>query len=347
MVKSHQQLVLTKPRPVPKGGTIGVFAPSSPLHNRFCTRYKAAITNLESLGYTVVVGDLTAQSDDQGYRTSTGKDRAEELNQLFQRSDVDLIMSTIGGANSSSLLPYLDYTSIGKSGKVFCGYSDVTALHMAIRSEAQLSTLYGPAVIPSFGDSEGAAKETLSSFIDQVSNGWHGEYIAPPRWSNKGPTWEEDESGPLERQWQPNGKYASAQDGKATGPSLAANLSTLVSLAGSRYFPVTAGHILFLEEMSCPLSRFERNLSQMKFAGAFDDIAGIVLSKPEFYNCEGAPFSDVDLLLEILDNSAIPVISGFDCGHTHPMFSIPQGVEFTISASKDSCSIKQVSTFTA
>ena len=342
-----QSAYILKPRPLPSNGTIGVFAPSSPSHNVFRGRYDTAIGNLKSLGYKVVEGDLTARGQDQGYRTSTGKERAEELNGLFLRDDVGLIMSTIGGANSSSLLPYLDYSVIAQSKKIFCGYSDVTALHMAIRTTAGLATLYGPAVIPSFGDLEGVARETLDSFINQISEGWIGEFVAPGHWSTKGPSWADHGKDPTKRWWQVNAGIACVQKGNGTGPSLVANVNTLVSLAGSCYFPETRGHILFLEEMSCPLSRFERNLTQLKLAGAFNGIEGIVLSKPEIYDCEGASFSDVDLLVEILDDPAIPVISGFDCGHTHPMLSVPQAVTFAISSDKDECSIRQAEPFTA
>ena len=139
MSKSHRQLALTKPRPVPKGGTIGIFAPSSPFHNRFRARYKSCYRQFRNPRVQWIVGDLTARSDDQGYRTSTGRDRAEELGNFFGEVMSTLSCPTIGGANSSSLLPYLDYTTIGNSGKVFCGYSDVTALHMAIRSEAPIN----------------------------------------------------------------------------------------------------------------------------------------------------------------------------------------------------------------
>ena len=336
---------MQKPWTLPSGGTVGVFTPSTPAHTHFRSRFQTAIANIERLGFKVVLGRVTAEFKHQGYRTATGKERAEELNELFRNENVSLILSTIGGANSSSMLDYLDYEAIRESRKVFCGYSDVTSLHMAINTIAGLSTLYGPALVPSFGDSEGAAAETLLSFLHQSQDCWVGEFEAPRRWSNKGPSWIDSDGAPQSRQWNHNAGLRIVQDGLASGISLAANANTLASLAGTRYFPTFHGKILFIEEMNCPLSRFERNLTQLKLAGAFEGIKGIVLSKPEIYNSEGAPFDDCALLVEVLDNPSIPVIGNFDCGHTHPMLSVPQGIQFSVEAHKDRCSIRQMAPF--
>jgi len=338
---------MRKPLPLRCDGKIGVFCPSSPSHVKFRSRFREAISNIEKMGYTVILGDLTASYKDEGYRTATGRERAKELNELFRRDDVGLIMSTIGGSNSSSLLPYLDYRTIGASGKIFCGYSDVTSLHMAINTISGLSTLYGPAVIPSFGDIEGPAKETMDSFLNQVMLGWSGEFSPPDRWSINGSGWGDADHGRKPRIWASNPGLKCIQLGEARGSSLAANVNTLVCLAGSQYFPQTSGRILFLEEMNCPLSRYERNLMQLKLAGALKGINGIVLSKPELYDSEGAPFDDSSLLTEVLDDPGIPIISGFDNGHTHPMLSVPQGIDFQIHASETDCSIQQMESFTA
>src|SRR6185312_15585163 len=114
------------------GDLVGVFAPSSPAHVACRERYLDGLRTLRGMGFEVVEGPLTAQARDQGYRTGTPRERADELMALFRRHDVRAIVSTIGGANSSSLLPFLDFDEIRAAPKVFCGYSDVTSLHMAL-----------------------------------------------------------------------------------------------------------------------------------------------------------------------------------------------------------------------
>lgn len=224
MIPSKMQKALI----LPKGGTIGIFTPSSPAHTRFRPRFQTAIENIERLGFRAALGRVTAKFMDQGYRTSNGKERAEELNELFRNENISLIMATIVGANSSSLLDYLDYEAIRQSRKVFCGYSDVTSLHMAINTTCGLSTLYGPALVPSFGDSDGAVGETLLAFLRQAQNCWVGEFDVPQRWSNKGPSWTGSAGAPQSRQWNNNAGLRIAQDGFASGVSLAANVNTLV-----------------------------------------------------------------------------------------------------------------------
>jgi muramoyltetrapeptide carboxypeptidase LdcA involved in peptidoglycan recycling len=87
--------------------------------------------------------------------------------------------------------------------------------------------------------------------------------------------------------------------------------------------------------MDAPMPRVERNLRHLERMGVFDQVAGLVMGKPEFFRDEGAPFSMDDLLLEIVGDRAMPVVSGLDCGHTHPMLTIAQGAELSLIARPD------------
>ncbi|HAS3151713.1 TPA: LD-carboxypeptidase, partial [Vibrio cholerae] len=93
---------------------------------------------------------LTGKSD--YYRSGSIRERAEELNQLIRDPNVRCIMSTIGGNNSNSLLPYIDYEALRNDPKIIIGYSDVTALLLGIYAQTGLITFYGPALVASFGE---------------------------------------------------------------------------------------------------------------------------------------------------------------------------------------------------
>lgn len=326
---------LTLPRALRPGDTLGVFTPSAPSHVLHRTRYLRGLDRLRQLGFRVVEGSLTARATEQGYRSGGPRERADELMELFDDASIDGVVATIGGANSSSLLPYLDYALIAANPKVFCGYSDVTSLHMALLTQAGLSTFYGPAVVPSFGEPGGFA-ETEQAFLGAVSGelGPESEWLPPEEWSRKGPRWgTPEEADREEREWQPNPGWTVLRPGFARGSVLCANLSTLCALAGTRYFPRLAGSILMLEEMAAPFSRVERNLRQLDLMGALDGLAGLVLGKPEFPDPEGAPFELDELWAEIVGpHGDYPVVCNFDCGHTHPMLTLGQGAPVRLDA---------------
>jgi hypothetical protein len=119
---------------------------------RFRAKHLHGISQLKSLGFRVVEGELTAAETHQGYRSGSPEERADEFMALILNPEVKALISTIGGENSASMIPYLDFEAIRTHPKVICGYSDVTSLHLAILAHSGLSTFYGPAVVPSFGE---------------------------------------------------------------------------------------------------------------------------------------------------------------------------------------------------
>ncbi|GGN66930.1 hypothetical protein GCM10007971_37370 [Oceanobacillus indicireducens] len=98
-----------------KGDTIGIFTPSSPTTVTDKLRFERAKSFLEEKGFTIVEGILTGRKD--GYRSGSPKERAEELNKLIKDPSVKMIMSTIGGTNSNSVLPYIDYEAFKQNPK--------------------------------------------------------------------------------------------------------------------------------------------------------------------------------------------------------------------------------------
>ncbi len=97
-------------------------------------------------------GSLTNQYD--YYRSGSIQERADELNDLIRNPNISCIMSTIGGMNSNSLLPYIDYDTFRNNPKIMIGYSDVSALLLGIYAKTGTPTFYGPALVPSFGEFE-------------------------------------------------------------------------------------------------------------------------------------------------------------------------------------------------
>lgn len=274
---------ILKPRALQMGDSIGVFTPSSPAYIHCPGLFENGVRNLEKLGFKVKLGDVTKQRKSQGYRSAPPKERADEMMTLICDPEVKGLISTIGGSNSASLIPFLDFDLIRANRKIVCGFSDVTALHAAILKFSRLKTIYGPSVMCWFGD-----------------------------WKN------------TERAWKANEGWKVLNPGSAKAEILAFNLNTLLSCAGTPYWPDFKNKILLIEDMDAPQSRNERLLRQLSAIGAFDEIAGLIIGKPEFYDQQDAPFTYDDLIIDIVGPRPYPMLSNFDCGHTVPMISIPQ-----------------------
>jgi muramoyltetrapeptide carboxypeptidase len=327
---------IIKPRPLEPGMCVGVFTPSFPANVAFREKYLHGVAQLDAMGLRVKEGPLTARMASQGYRSGSPAERAAEVMALIEDAEVDALVATIGGSNTSSILPLLDYGAIRDARKIICGYSDVTALHMAVLTQSQLSTLYGPAVMPSFGEWPQVLPETAASFMAACHGHRRGEraLVPPAAWSRhlRSATTGAWRTEP--RQMEPQPGWVAQVAGAVEARCVVANLNTLLCLAGTRFFPDLTGKLLLIEEMAAPMSRLERNLRQLELMGVFDRIAGLVLSKPELPDAEGAPFSEEMLLAEVVGPRAYPILTGFDCGHTNPMLTIAQDTMLRITASQ-------------
>lgn len=326
-----------KPPALRRGETIGVFTPSLPAHVLFREKYLHGLEELRKLGFRVVEGGLTSSGKTEGYRSGSPRQRAEELMSLVLDPEVHGLVATMGGFNSASLIPYLDFDAIRAHPKVLCGYSDITSLHLAFLTLAGVRTFYGPAVVTSFGEWPHILEETRDSFLQAVCSHDTGrrELTPPKRWSNhfrdaKTDAWRVDA-----REFKQNSGWHTLRRGQVTAPVIIANLETLVAAAGTPYFPDVRAKVLLIEELDAVHALEERALRHLERLGVFEVIAGLIVGKPERADRQGAPFSYDELILEVVGPSArYPIVTNFDCGHTHPMLTIAEMTLLTLEADK-------------
>lgn len=318
------------------GEGIGIFSPSSPITKTCPNRTERAIEYLEEKGFIIIKGSLTGKSD--FYRSGSIKERAEELNNLIRNSEVKCIMSTIGGMNSNSLLPYIDYEEFKKNPKPIIGYSDVTAILLAIYAKTGVSTYYGPALVSSFGELGPFVTETYNNFkkilIDKIEYPYKLEM--PKFWTEEYINWEEQD-----RSKKPfNNNWVTVTEGVSEGRLIGGNLNTMMGIWGTEYMPeIKAGDILFIEDSLKDCATIERSFSLLKLSGIFDKVSGIILGKHELFNDNGTGRKPYEMLLEVIGNSTIPFLADFDCCHTHPMLTLPIGCKVRLDATNKSVSI--------
>lgn len=305
-----------------KGDTIGIFTPSSPASVWAEKRYNRGKRFLENKGFNIKEGVLTKKDD--FYRSGTPKERAEELNVLLRDPSVKMIMSMIGGTNSNSILPYIDYEVFKQNPKIIIGYSDVTAVLLALYAKTGIPTFYGPALVASFGEFEPLISDTYAYFEKyfcgeatipyeiQMPNYWSDEFI---NWLDY-----ERPKQLYENQW------IGINSGIVEGRLIGGNNNAMYGFIGTAYFPeIQEGDILLIEDTMKSAAVVEKNLAMLKLHGIFEKVSGIILGKHEQYDDEDTGRKPIDLLVEQLDGAKIPILAEVDCCHTHPMFPLGIG----------------------
>lgn len=278
-------------------------APNDPERIRF------AIDTVESLGFKVKPGAHLFARD--GYLAGSDAARADDLNAMFADDGVDAIWCVRGGYGASRILPALDYALMQRKPKALIGYSDITALHMAIHRHAGLVTFHGPVAFRAFTPySLGEIKRVLWTPQTPVRLG------GPPPFP-RAEGWLDGEN-----------RVATLVPGKARGRLLGGNLCLMSHLCGTPYFPDLHGAILFLEDVEEAYYRIDRMLTQLWLSGALAGVAGVAFGK--FTNCNPSQFflqnrPLEDILAERGRALGVPTISGIMVGHIEDQTTLPVG----------------------
>lgn len=314
-----------------KGDSIGIYSPSSPITYNSPIRFKRAKDFLASKGFNITEGNLTGKRD--FYRSGTIRERAVELNELIRNPDVRCIMSTIGGTNSNALLPYIDYEAFKKDPKIMIGYSDATAVLLAIYAKTGIPVFYGPALVPSFGEFEPFVKDTYDYFSAMLMQKQTLPYQVPlpPYWSDEPVNWEEKTQ---EKEARKN-EWICVREGNVTGRLIGGNVNTMAGIMGSPYMPIIkSGDVLLLEDTMKTAAVVEKNFNLLKLNGVFDKVSGIILGKHELFDDQGTGRKPHEILLEVLGDRELPLLAEFDCAHTQPMLTMPIGKTVTLDATE-------------
>ena len=319
-----------------KGDTIAVFSPSSPATVFAKKRFERAKEFIRSKGYQVKEGKLTGKSD--YYRSGSIKERAEELNELLYDSEVKCIMSAIGGMNSNSILPYIDYEYFKKHPKIIIGYSDMTAILLAIYAKTGITTYYGPAMVASFGEFPPFVEETFECFEDILRKelALPFSFKTPKQWTEEYIPWEEQERG---KKGEIN-RLVTVNGGRARGRLIGGNLNTMQGIWNTEYMPtIHQGDILLIEDSLKEASTIERSFALLKCSDVFDRIGGLILGKHEKFNDLETGRKPYEILKEVIGEVSFPVLAEFDCCHTHPMLTMPIGAVVELDADNQRVSL--------
>jgi muramoyltetrapeptide carboxypeptidase len=160
--------------PLPDGGTIGVAAAASPYDSR--SDVLRGVGWWEARGYSVKLGSGVWERDD--YVAGSAEQRAADLNALFADPEVDVVQALQGGFGSAQAIPYLDFDLISENPKPLVGFSDLTALHVALRQKAGLATIYANGLM-GVGSAE-TSKFTQDRLLEVLRTGGAGPVPRDP-----------------------------------------------------------------------------------------------------------------------------------------------------------------------
>ncbi len=293
------------PKALKPGDTIGFIAPAGILFDE--QLYENMQNVMESLGFRVRFGKNVRKR--YGYLAGTDKERASDLNDFFSDPEINGIVTVRGGWGSNRILNLVDFDNIRENPKVFCGFSDITALHFSIYKKTGLVTFHGPN-----GNSDWTIF-TKNHFHNTITGN-----VAKPLLKNPG---------------KEKHNIFTITPGVATGKLLGGNLTLVTSLIGSQYLPDMTGAILFLEDVGEDIYRIDRLMSQLQLSGILKKLNGFIFGKCT--NCrESQP---VSLSLEnIFDHYlkplGIPAFSGSMISHEPNNFTIPIGIKAKIDSSE-------------
>lgn len=303
----------TLPQRLSEGDTIGIVSPSSAIFET--EPYQIAVETFQAMGLKVKLGEFV--NNRYGHLAGTDEERAQELNDMFLDNEVDAIIALRGGSGAARILDKINYQAIAANPKIFIGYSDITALHLAIYEKTGLVTFHAPLAVSTWN------KFNYSIFRRIL---FEGEKVLFENPVEKG-----DNLTVIKN------RIRTINPGKATGELLGGNLSVLTGIMGSEYFPSQwENKILYLEDVGEQIYAVDRMMSQLKLSGVLNQITGFVFGKCT--DCKpGSGFGSFTLE-EVIDHYIkpldIPAFSGAMIGHIDDNFTIPNGIQVEIDSTK-------------
>ncbi|HET9150211.1 MAG TPA: LD-carboxypeptidase [Gemmatimonadales bacterium] len=298
------------PRLAP-GARVALVAPAGPLLEQDDLARAAELCR--ALGWEPVLGANAAAQE--GYLAGADALRAADLNAALRDDRVAAVWCIRGGYGLTRILDQLDFAATSRQPKVVLGFSDVTALLLALHHQVNLVTFHGPIAryeMPDF------TREHLERVITQAAPAGLLRHL-PGR------------TGVLVPE---QNRVVTIAGGRAEGPLIGGNLSLIQCLVGTPYLPDLTGAILFLEDVGEELYRVDRMLSHLRLAGVLGRLAGVAIGRFTEMGRRGADgATGFDRVLShYFQPLGIPVLSGLPFGHVREQWTLPVGVRARLDA---------------
>jgi muramoyltetrapeptide carboxypeptidase len=308
-----------------EGDTVGVISPSTQVTDP--DRQQLAQHTIDYFGLKAKWGRSVRSHQAQG--VATVSERVDDIHDMFRDPDVRAIFCIRGGYGCSQLLADLDYDLMRAHPKILVGYSDITALHLAIHKMTGLVTFHGPVLLSEF------TPYTLTCYRRALFEKTPLGVLANPQ-----------EASAL----RPIHMLRTIHEGNARGRLIGGNLSLICALMGTPYEIETENRLFFTEDVGEEAYRIDRMLTQLRLAHKLSRAAGIVFG--ECHDCGPSDYKPSfawnmtfgEVLDERLAGLNIPVLSGLTIGHTADQLTLPVGVMAALDATKGTVTVEESAT---
>jgi muramoyltetrapeptide carboxypeptidase len=298
-----------RPPALPEHATIAVVAPSSPPQIRSDT--EQAVAYFEARGHRVVLGRHLREV--HGYLAGTDVQRAEDLQWALSEPGIDMVHALGGGYGCARLNHLIDWSAVGDP-RIVCGYSDITALHLALHAHAGWTTFYGP----NFTRFTRRRNE-----LTPETEAWFHRAFRPE---------------PLGRVFEdPDNPYVLTIGGGAgEGPLVGGCLTLLSASIGTPFEFDATGGVLLVEDLNTEPYLIDTLLNHLIRAGKLDGIAGLVVGTEVNISYQTTPdgpestLSFEEMLDELIAPLGIPAIANVPCGHGKHMATLPFGARVRV-----------------
>jgi len=334
------------PKLVEPGDRVYIISPSAGLLPFTQKRVERARKHMEELDLEVIIANNAAKN--AGYVSASIEERVADIHQAFADERCSLIIAAIGGNHSNQLIPYLDYGLIKTHPKLFMGYSDNTVLHLALLTQANLQTLYGPCFLNQFGENPDVLPYTLEHFkVMAMQDPEQQSISASKEWTQELLDWFKNEDEARPRKLEKNNGYVWWREGAGDGWALPGALPSINHVVATKYFPDPSGAILMIDipeghsiYEGQSIAEVDTWLTDLDNAGVLASINGLVICRPYKYDLEmiqGLKHT----VMRITRNYHFPILFNVDFGHTDPMITIPIGGKVKLDSDSQAFSLSK------
>lgn len=301
---------MIKPPKLKPGATIGIVSPSYHIDEDI---YKRTAQIFTERGFTIAEGQSIKLSDN--LYSGTPKQRAQDIMNMFINPKIDAIICARGGYGANRVLPLLDYEVIKQNPKIFMGYSDITSFLTSFTQKTGLVTFHGPMLVTY---KNGFIEYNFSYFLKTLT-GDSPITILPPK----------------------DLRPRILKNGTAKGPLWGGNLCLLLNRLGTPDQLNTDDTILFIEDIGEQHYRFDRMMVQMRNAGMFDNINGLIFGELVDMEDTDPSFGKTtdEIIIDVCGDLDIPIITNFPCGHGKYQATLPISIPVKLDAKTGSSSL--------